>query len=116
MPAAKTTRDLAAELAVLDRCLELAALHAHVRAFAQLITERRDRELEKWINATSSQPGLGSFINGLRRDQDAVTAGLSVRWNSGPVDGHIDRIKMIKRQMYGRASPDLLRRRVLLAH
>jgi len=69
---------------ILDRCPELAALHAHVHVFTQLITERRGRELGKWINAASSQPGLGYFINVLRRDQDAVTARLSMRWNSGP--------------------------------
>ena len=59
--------------------------------------------------------GLRSFVTGLRRDQDAVTAGLTLPWNSGAVEGHVNRIKMIKRQMYGRAKPDLLRRRVLLA-
>jgi hypothetical protein len=43
-------------------------------------------------------------------------AGLSMQWSSGLVEGHIERIRMLKRQMYGRASPDLLRRRVSLAH
>jgi transposase len=51
----------------------------------------------------------------LRRDQDAVTAGLTLHWSSGAVEGHVNRIKMIKRQMYGRANPDLLRLRVLYA-
>ncbi len=45
----------------------------------------------------------------------AVTAGLTLPWSSGAVEGNVNRIKMLKRQMYGRASPDLLRRRVLLA-
>jgi len=48
-------------------------------------------------------------------DWAAVTAGLTVSYSSGPVEGHVNRIKMIKRQMYGRAKPDLLRKRVLLA-
>lgn len=52
---------------------------------------------------------------GRRREQDAVTAGLTLHWSSGPVEGHVNRIKMIKRQMYGRANPDLLRKRILLA-
>ncbi|WP_446685423.1 hypothetical protein [Kibdelosporangium aridum] len=51
---------------------------------------------------------------GLRRDQEAVTAGLTLPWNSDPVEGHVNRIKMFKRQMFGRAKPDLLRKRVLL--
>lgn len=62
--------------------------------------------------AASSQPLLRSFADGLRRDQDAVTAGLTLPWSSGVVEGHVNRIK---RQMYGRANPDLLRRRILLA-
>jgi hypothetical protein len=65
--------------------------------------------------AASCDPALRSFVTGLRRDQDAVTAGLTLRWSSGAVEGHVNRIKMLKRQMYGRANPDLLRRRVLLA-
>ena len=65
--------------------------------------------------AASGDPALRSFVTGLRRDQDAVTAGLTLNWSSGAVEGHVNRIKMLKRQMYGRANPDLLRRRVLLA-
>lgn len=48
------------------------------------------------------------------RDRDAVTAGLTLPWNSGSVEGHVNRIKMLKRQMFGRAGFELLRKRVLL--
>jgi transposase len=48
-------------------------------------------------------------------DLAAVTAGLTQPWNSGPVEGHVNRIKMLKRQMYGRANLDLLRKRALMA-
>jgi Transposase len=75
--------------------------------------------------ATTSRPGpraeaspvreLRSFAAGLRKDWAAVTAWLTLPYSSGPVEGHVNRIKMIKRQMYGRANPDLLRKRVLLA-
>ena len=51
----------------------------------------------------------------MRRDQDAVTAELSLPWSSGAVESHVNRIKMLKRQMFGRAKPDLLRKRVLPA-
>ncbi|WP_370518081.1 transposase [Micromonospora sp. MP36] len=61
-------------------------------------------------------PSLHSFVAGLQRDLDAVTAGLTLPWNSGPVEGHVNRIKMIKRRMYGRAGFDLLRKRVLNQH
>ncbi|MFJ9683674.1 transposase [Streptomyces sp. NPDC101194] len=60
-------------------------------------------------------PSLHTLVNGLERDLAAVTAGLTLPWSSGIVEGHINRIKMIKRQMYGRASFGLLRKRVLLA-
>ncbi|WP_420713624.1 hypothetical protein [Streptomyces sp. WM4235] len=51
---------------------------------------------------------------GIDRDRDAVTAGLTLPWNSGVVEGHLNRIKMLKHQMFGRAVFDLLRKRVLL--
>ncbi|WP_327411162.1 hypothetical protein OG458_04365 [Streptomyces sp. NBC_01281] len=51
---------------------------------------------------------------GIARDRDAVIAGLTLPWNSGVVEGHVNRIKMLKRQMFGRAGFDLLRKRVLL--
>ncbi|MEV5176507.1 hypothetical protein AB0L10_36700 [Streptomyces flaveolus] len=49
------------------------------------------------------------------RDLDAVIAGLTLPWNSGVVEGHVNRIRMLKRQMFGRAGFELLRKRVLLA-
>ncbi len=92
-------------------------MRAHVAAFAQLMTERRGRDLERWITAVTARglPGLRSFITGLRCDQNAVAAGLTMPWSSGVVEGHVNR-KILKRQMYRRASPDLLRRRILLAN
>src|SRR5215467_12209655 len=59
-------------------------------------------------------PGLSSFAKGLEQDLDAVTQGLTTRWNSGRVEGRVNHIKMIKRQMFGRAGLPLLRKRVLL--
>ena len=52
---------------------------------------------------------------GLRRDLDAVVAGLTLHYNSGAVEGTVNRIKQLKTAMYGRAKPDLLRKRILLA-
>jgi transposase len=104
--------------AILAVSPELTAVAASVRAFAAMMNERRGRKLlEPWIAAAQAtgEPALCSFVTGLRSDQDAVTNGLSLRWSSGAVEGHVNRIKMLKRQMYGRAGPDLLRRRVLLA-
>ena len=78
--------------AILATCPDLAAVQAHVSAFADLMTQRRGWELEKWITAASSQPLLRPFADGLRRDQDAVTAGLTLPWSSGVVEGHVNRI------------------------
>jgi transposase len=63
----------------------------------------------------SDQILLNSFVNGVRSDQLAVTAGLTLPFSSGAVEGQVNRIKMLKRQMFGRAGLDLLRKRVLLA-
>jgi transposase len=59
-------------------------------------------------------PELHSFTAGLKRDLDVVVNGLTLPYSSGAVEGAVNRIKMLKRQMYGRASLDLLRKRVLL--
>ena len=77
---------------------------------------RGQQELEGWLTATEAddQPELHSFANGIRRDLQAVTAGLTLPYSSGAVEGNVTRIKMIKRQMYGRASFALLRKRVIL--
>ncbi|MFE3759916.1 transposase [Nocardia tengchongensis] len=95
----------------------LASLAAHVRSFATILCHLRGRDLERWMTSVDNddQPALRSFVRGLRQDLDAVTAGLSPIWNSGAVEGHVNRIEMIQRQMSGRANLDLLRRRILLS-
>ena len=88
-----------------------------VREFADMLCHRRGEHLEAWAAQAEASPvsELRGFAKGLRKDWAAVTAGLTVSYSSGAVEGHVNRIKMIKRQMYGRAKPDLLRKRVLLA-
>jgi transposase len=100
----------------LTACPELRATAEHVREFADLMNEHRSERLTDWIARVQADPlpALHSLITGLRRDLDAVIAGLSMPWNSGPVEGAVNRIKTIKRSMYGRASFSLLRKRILL--
>ncbi|MCO1578869.1 transposase family protein [Crossiella sp. SN42] len=102
--------------AVLEQCPELRAAAGHVRAFGEMMTKLQGELLPEWIAAVRADdlPGLTSFANGLQSDLDAVTAGLTTTWNSGPVEGRVNHIKMIKRQMFGRAGLALLRKRVLL--
>ncbi|MFI7033593.1 ISL3 family transposase [Microbispora rosea] len=98
-------------------CPALAALREHVRAFAQMMMHLTGNGLEQWMKQVQADdlPELHSFVTGLRRDFDAAKAGLTLPHSSGKVEGHVNRVKMLKRQMYGRANPDLLRKRVLLA-
>jgi transposase len=110
---AEQTEQLATALAA---CPELHVTAEHVREFADLMNKQRGDRLTDWIHRVQADPlpALHSLVTGLRRDLDAVVAGLSMPWNSGPVEGNVNRIKMIKRQMYGRASFPLLRKRILL--
>ena len=100
-----------------QRCPHLDALAGHVTEFAKILTGLYGRRLDDWITAVEAddQPDLHSFARGLRHDYDAVRNGLTLPWNSGTVEGTVNKIKMIKRQMYGRASFPLLRNRVLAA-
>ena len=103
--------------AIRARCPHIDALAGHVTAFAEMMTARTgSRDLEAWLTAVEAddQAGLRSLATGIRNDQQAVTNGLTLHWNSGRVEGTVNKIKMIKRQMYGRAGFDLLRKRVIL--
>ncbi|MFI9496184.1 ISL3 family transposase [Streptomyces halstedii] len=98
-------------------CPEIDALTKHVRSFATMLTERRGELLPDWLTAVRQDdlPSLHTLAAGIDRDRDAVIAGLTLPWSSGVVEGHVNRIKMLKRQMFGRAGFHLLRKRVLLA-
>ncbi|MFE5948600.1 transposase [Streptomyces sp. NPDC056480] len=97
-------------------CLHLDAAARHVRDFAAMLQERRGDLLPDWMDRVLADDllALHSLVTGLRRDQDAVVVGLSSSWSSGQVEGQVTRIKLIKRKGYGRASLDLLRKRILL--
>jgi transposase len=101
---------------ILARCPQLEATAGHVAAFAAMMSQRTGKDqLPIWLDAVTADdlPALHSLVAGLRRDLDAVTNGLSLDYSSGQVEGNVNRIKMIKRQMFGRAKFDLLRKRVL---
>ncbi|MFE3158494.1 ISL3 family transposase [Streptomyces sp. NPDC059221] len=102
---------------VRTQCPELDALTRHVRSFATMLTDRQGQRLPAWLDAVRQDdlPSLHTLAAGIDRDIDAVTAGLTLPWSSGAVEGHVNRIKMLKRQMFGRAGFKLLRKRVLLA-
>lgn len=90
-------------------------LNALFQQFAQMLRDRRGEELDQWLHTAfhAGIPELRAFVKKLRQDQQAVQAGLVLKWNNGMVEGHVNRLKFLKRSMYGRANFDLLRLRVL---
>jgi transposase len=85
--------------------------------FGRLIRTRDRQALDAWfIDAVASPiPEIRSFAAGLRRDQPAVVAAVTVPWSNGQTEGHVHKLKLLKRSIYGRANFDLLRLRVLNA-
>jgi transposase len=80
-----------------------------------LVRGRRHQDFDQWIESAkaSNIRELRTFAVGLLRDKGAVLAALTLPWSNGQVEGQINRLKLIKRTMYGRANFDLLRQRVL---
>jgi transposase len=85
--------------------------------FARLLRARQPERLEAWLQqaATSSLAAFRRLAKSFQRDNAAVKAGVTLPWSTSPVEGHINRLKMLKRQMFGRARLDLLSRRFLRA-
>ena len=96
---------------------EIKEVRAWAHAFAQMLRERQADGLLPWLANVeqSTVTELRSFATGLRQDQAAVTAALEYAWRNGQAEGQINKLKLIKRQMYGRAKLDLLKARVLEA-
>jgi transposase len=94
---------------------ELAEAVTLARDFADLVRTRQPERLDGWLARATASVGsvLQRFAQGLRDDYAAVKAGVTVPWSNGPVEGHINRLKMLKRQMFGRAHLDLLGYRFL---
>ena len=99
---------------LLRRSPALAQLTEQIQAFFALVHERRANDLESWLQqATVSEiPELAAFAEGIRRDLAAVHAALTLPWSQGQTEGQVNRVKLLKQQMYGRAKLDLLRQRV----
>jgi transposase len=97
--------------------VEVAEAITLAQDFATLIRQRQPEALDAWLQrVTASAPeAMRRFALGLYEDYVAVKAGVTLPWSTGPVEGHINRLKMLKRQMFGRAHLDLLSRRFVLA-
>jgi transposase len=109
-----TDQTLLAHLLRLDPVMTPA--YHQVQAFCRMLRERRGGEWDAWVTEVQ-QTGvkeLRRFVQGLLKDEAAVRAGLSLVWSNGPTEGFIHRLKLIKRQAYGRAGVDFLRHRILV--
>jgi len=95
----------------------LSILHTLVQSFGRLVRKREGHRLEDWKKQVreSGLPEMQSFVKGLERDREAVLAGLTESYSNGMTEGFVNKLKLIKRQCYGRASFPLLRQRVLHA-
>jgi len=93
----------------------LKRFHDHVQVFTQMVKQRQVEALDGWLDASDDLGiyQLQTFATGLRQDYAAVRAAIETHWSNGQTEGQVNRLKFIKRQMYGRAKFDLLRLRVL---
>jgi transposase len=115
---AKRTETEAQQLAQLrEQDREVAEAMDLAQDFATLVRQRQPVQLDPWLQraTTSTLEALQRFATGLVEDYEAVKAGVTLPWSTSPVEGHINRLKMLKRQMFGRAHLDLLSRRFLMA-
>lgn len=105
----KILEKISAEQPKLTTTIQLA------RKFAEIIRQQQSTEFVPWLDQ-ASESGYRvwhNFADGLKQDSKAVRAALELPWSNGPTEGHINRLKYLKRMMYGRGNDDLLRKRVL---
>jgi transposase len=100
---------------MVQQCSELARTESLVKEFQAMLRNRQVEKLDDWLRqaTTSGVRELRRFALGLVQDEAAVRAALSQKWSNGQVEGQVTKLKLLKRQMYGRAKFDLLRARVL---
>jgi transposase len=105
--------------AALERMLAtspvLRCAYNFAQAFTRIVRDRLSKALTPWLNAVieNKVPELRDMARSIRKDKNAVLAALTLPWSNGQVEGQVNRLKLIKHQMYGRAKFDLLRLRVL---
>jgi transposase len=114
-PAAKRSREAQTYLDQLCQIdAGIARAHGLSHAFLAMVRERRGEDLHAWMAEAmdSGIEALARFARGLQDDLSAITAGLTLGWSNGPVEGQVTRLKLLKRQGYGRAGFPLLRQRI----
>jgi transposase len=115
-PSERSAKQRAFLAALHQKWPELAENVWMVHQFSYVLSQDDPVELEAWVALSSEptvMPEIRQFARNLRQDWDAVVEAVRQPWSNGQVEGQVNRLKMIKRQMYGRANFDLLRARVL---
>jgi transposase len=84
--------------------------------FKETLQQRKPKQLDAWLEKSlkSGITALQTFAEGIKQDYKAIKASLELPWSNGQTEGQVTKLKLIERQMFGRANFDLLRRRVLL--
>ncbi len=83
--------------------------------FMRMLRLRRGQDFERWLSAVKASqiPELRRFATGLLKDKSAVVAGLTLSYSNGPVEAQVQKLKLVKRSLFGRAKLPLLRQRLL---
>ncbi len=99
----------------INSCPEALKIQVLGQKFRAMIRERLETNFDDWMQEgqKSGIKELENFVKGIKQDRAAVKSALKFEWSQGQVEGQVNRLKMLKRQMYGRAKFDLLRARVL---
>jgi transposase len=117
LPPSKRTQTQQHQVEQMNLNEDLCAVYLLSQEFVTLLKDRQAEALDSWLKRAKAchVTELTSFVNGIRRDYAAVRAACSSEWSNGPTEGHVNRLKFLKRQMFGRAHLDLLRVKVLNA-
>ena len=96
---------------------KVALMRERVIGFRKMVREQQSGNLDAWLEEAQASGviTLRTFAEGIKLDYAAVRSALESPWSNGQTEGQVNRLKTIKRQMYGRANFDLLRQRVLFA-
>ena len=110
------TKELLKE--VIEIYPEVNKIYEAIKEFKEIMFNKKEKELDIWIEKTKRLKiqELNSFITGIERDIKAVKNGIKYKYNNGLAEGCVNKIKLIKRIMYGRCSFELLKQKVLLQY
>jgi transposase len=114
-PEAMSSDERHAMKQAMEACSDVAVIYPLVQKFSEMVRSREAEEFEGWLKDSLScgVAGFETFAIGLEREQPAVEAALSLPYSNGQTEGQVNRLKLVRRSMYGRASFELLRKRFL---